>query len=174
MTHFEVDHVLDSIVVLVDTREQDTPALRRRLRGIPYRHRRQKLDFGDYSCEITLPGGEVVSLKDKLAIERKMNLDELCMCFIGGRARFEREFKRAQDAGAKVYLLIENATVEKLLGGVYRSKMNPKSLTASLFAWCARYRFVPLFCSSESTPTVIAAVLRYEVREMLERGEFDV
>ena len=34
--HFEIERMLESMVVLVDTREQDTPALRRRLKAIQY------------------------------------------------------------------------------------------------------------------------------------------
>ena len=48
--HFEIERMLESMVVLVDTREQDTPALRRRLKAIQYPYERCKLDYGDYSC----------------------------------------------------------------------------------------------------------------------------
>ena len=41
----EAKAVLDSMVILVDTREQDTPRLRLRLRRMGCPWERQKLDF---------------------------------------------------------------------------------------------------------------------------------
>lgn len=47
----EQKSVLDSMVILVDTREQDTPRLRLRLNKMECPYERQKLDFGDYSAK---------------------------------------------------------------------------------------------------------------------------
>lgn len=170
-TPWEIDDMLDSMVLLVDTREQDTPLLRRRLDDFGKPFRRQKLDFGDYSCEITDPQGQTVDLSDRLCIERKMNLDELCQCFCSGRKRFEREFLRAKEKGAKVYLLVESATWEKVFNGVYRSRMKPDALIASILAWSSRYNMIPVFCKAETTGRMMAKIFRYEVKEMIERGE---
>jgi ERCC4-type nuclease len=170
-SHFEIDRTLSSMTVLVDTREQETPALRARLEGFGCPSRRYKLDYGDYSCEVTKPDGTLVSAAPKVCVERKMNLDELCGCFTSGRERFEREFLRAREDGAKVYLLVENASWEKVLSGAYRSRMKPEALTASLLAWCARYSLTPVFCAGRSTGKLIAKILRYEVKILLERGE---
>lgn len=170
-THFEIDRILDSMTVLVDTREQDTPAFRARLDGLGRPFRRCKLDYGDYSCEITKPDGTVYSAVDKIAIERKMNLDELCTCFTSGRKRFEREFIRAKQDGAKIYLLIENATMDKAMDGVYRSHMKPDSLVASILAWSARYNLMTCFCQQNNTGKLISKIMRYEIKAMLERGE---
>lgn len=170
-SHFEIDRTLSSMTVLVDTREQETPALRARLEGFGCLSRRYKLDYGDYSCEVTKPDGTLVSAAQKVCVERKMNLDELCGCFTSGRERFEREFLRAREDGAKVYLLVENASWEKVLSGAYRSRMKPEALTASLLAWCARYSLTPVFCAGRSTGKLIAKILRYEVKILLERGE---
>ena len=98
-THFAIDRMLDSLTV--DTRERDPPALRARLAGLGRPWRREKLDFGDYSCEITTPDGETVSAARKVAVERKMSLDELCGCFTAGRDRFGREFERRNRPGRR-------------------------------------------------------------------------
>lgn len=168
-SNFEIDRALRSITVLVDTREQDTRDFRKRLEGIGFPYRRKKLDFGDYSAELELPDIGRISLADRVCVERKMNLDELCGCFTSGRKRFEREFERAAQANAKVYLLVERADWEKVFAGVYRSRMNPDALSASLFAWCARYGITPLFCKPETTGKMIGKVLRYEAKVLLEK-----
>lgn len=67
----------------------------------------KKLHFGDYSIE----GHE-----NNIIIERKASLTELAGNFCKGRKRFEAEFIRAKEAGAKIYLLIEDSeSREKML-----------------------------------------------------------
>ena len=170
-SHFEVDKALDDMRIIADTREQDTAAFRRRFAAcepVPEISRR-KLDFGDYTAETTI-GNDVICLADTVAIERKMSLDELAMCFGRERGRFEREFQRAQAKGARIYLAVENASWENLLAGRYRSKLPPKAFAASLAAWTARYNIVPVFCKAESFGRVAQIILRYELRNYLERS----
>ena len=173
-SHFEVDKALDEMCIIADTREQDTAAFRNRFAACvpPLKISRRKLDFGDYTAA-TMLDGKLYSLENAAVIERKMSLDELAMCFGRERGRFEREFLRAKSAGAKIYLLVENASWENLLSGKYRSKLPPKSFAASLAAWTARYDLVPIFCKAESSGRVMALILRYELRNFLERGEDD-
>lgn len=168
MNHFEVDAALDTLEILVDTREQPTPALRKRLKqaGLPYT--RKKLDFGDYSARCFLQDGGELDLSGSLAIERKMNMDEICQCYTKGRDRFTREFERAKDAGAKIYLLIENGSWEKAIRGEYRSRMNAKAFFASLTAWLARYNCQIIFCQQEYTGSIIKEILYREMKEKLE------
>lgn len=168
MTPFEIDEALDGMVCLVDTREQDTPRLRARLETMKCPNERIKLDFGDYSAKFPLPSGEWLSLQDKVAVERKMHLDELCHCFCQERPRFTREFERAKEANAKVYLLIEGATWENAYNGKYRSQMRSTAFIASLLAWCARYNCIPLFCKPETSGRLIKDVLYREGKEILE------
>lgn len=170
-THFEIDHMLDSMTVLVDTREQDTPALRARLNGLGRPFKRCKLDYGDYSAEIIKPDGTVISAAKKIAVERKMSLDELCSCFTKERSRFEREFIRAKNDGARMHLLIENASIDKAMDHEYGSKMAPKSLTSSIDAWSERYDIKVWFCQRRHTGERIGSILRYGIKVLLERGE---
>lgn len=163
----EIEQVMRSLTVLVDTREQDTPQFRRRMERLNLPHKRCKLDFGDYSCAVTIDGAEV-SLADEFAIERKMSLDELAACYTKGRKRFEREFERARRHGARVYLLIEKASWEKAYNGQYRSRMTPQSLTASMQAWLARYGCQIIMCEPETTPVLIRDICVRETKERLE------
>lgn len=165
---FALEKALSSLTLLVDTREQDTPALRERLRSCGLPHRREKLDFGDYSCAYVDQDGEEQSLAGVVAIERKMSLDELCLCFGKDRPRFEREFQRAKEAGARLYLLVEDASWEDVLHGRYRSRMKPAALLASLLAWQERYDLRVIFCRRETTGVLLHKILRYALKVRLE------
>lgn len=162
MNPFDVESQLKTMTVLVDTREQDTLKARKRLKDIGLPIERVALKFGDYSARCG-----ALDLSDKLAIERKMDLAELCACYCNGRKRFEREFQRARDAGAKVYLLIENGSWEKAYNGLYRSKMRPESLVASIQAWLARYNCQIIFCQPETSGKLIHDILYREMKESL-------
>ena len=170
MAPHEIEEALKGMVVLVDTREQDTARLRVRLKDMKCEHERCKLDFGDYSAKVPV-NGEWLTLN--VAIERKMDLDELAQCYCNGRKRFEREFERAQTAGAKIYLLVENATWEDAYTGNYRSKMSPQALIASILAWLSRYRCQVIFCRQRTSGRLIYDILYREAREHLERTMLD-
>lgn len=171
MTPFELQKTLESLTLLLDTREQETASLKRRLKDIGLPHKREKLNFGDYSCEVTLPNGSVGRFDWLFAIERKMNIDELAMCFTSQRKRFTAEFERAKQAGAKIYLLIEGATMEKIVNGQYRSKVSPNALMASIFAFLVRYNCQILFCKAETSGRVIKEILYREAKEYLQDME---
>lgn len=163
MDHFSVDRALSTMTVLCDTREQDTLRARKRLKHIGVPIERVALSFGDYSARCN-----VLDIRDRVAIERKMDLSELAHCYCQDRKRFEREFERAKQANAKVYLLIENGDWEKAYAGVYRSQMKPESLVASMTAWLSRYNCQILFCKEETSGQLIHDVLYRELKERLE------
>lgn len=166
----EIKSCLDKMVILVDTREQDNFAFKRRMNAIPCPKKREKLTSGDYSAECPLPNGEVLSLKDMVAVERKMSIDELAQCFTSGRERFEREFDRFKAQGGTLLLLCENASWEKVLGGVYETKMTPQALTASILAWSARYGMRTFFCDEHFSGKMIYEILYRELKERLENA----
>ena len=168
MTPFEVKEALESLVLLVDTREQDTIFFRRRMKEAEIPYIRQKLDFGDYSVKCTTDDGKELDFSGSIAIERKMSLDELCQCYTRERPRFQREFERAKEVGAKIYLLVENGTWEKAIEGKYRSQMKPKAFLGSLLAWLARYNCQVIFCEARSSGKLIHEILYREVKERLE------
>ena len=163
MDHFSVKRALSSMSVLWDTREQDTPRARRRMDLIGVPIERVALSFGDYSVKCN-----VLDLRDRVAIERKMDLTELAHCYCQDRKRFIREFERAKEAGAKLYLLVENGSLDAAYSGHYRARVHPSSLTASMLAWLARYNCQILFCNSENSGQVIHDVLYRELKERLE------
>lgn len=173
MHPIDIQNCLSNMVIIYDTREQETAALHKRLKSMQCPHKRQKLDSGDYSCECTLPNGTIYSLADKVVIERKMSADEICSNFTRGRQRFVREFDRLKSTGGKPYLLIENTCWEDIFAGNYRSQLNPMALVASLKAWEARYGTHILFCTPKLTGQLIYKTLYYELKERLESGVVD-
>jgi len=172
MDLFNIKSTLENVVVLVDTREQNTPALRKRLKNMGFPNERQKLNYGDYSVKCLSPFG-TIDLSNKVSVERKMSLDELCTCYCAGRKRFEREFERAKADNAKIYMLVEKSDWEKAYSGDYRSQMKPQSLVASMLAWLTRYNCQLIFCEAETTGKLIGDILYREVKERLERGDYD-
>lgn len=176
MEIFAQKDVLKTFRVLVDTREQQTKRAEGRYRVFGS-FDRVKLDYGDYAYNCQLPDGKWIYPADApiypvVSVERKMNLDELAECFTWGRKRFTAEFERAKEHGARVYLLVENATWENLLNGKYRSKFNPAAFEASILAWQARYQANVIFCKEETSGKLIKDILYRELKERLERGDY--
>lgn len=175
MDSCEMLNVLDSMEVLIDTREQPTDRAKRRYEDFDCPYERCTLSYGDYTYNATLPDGTKIfdttqTVKGHAIVERKMNLEELSNCLCQSRTRFEAEFKRAIESKASIYLLTENATWENLINGKYKTKFNPKSYFASITAFMARYNIKPIFCKSETSGVIIKQVLYRELKERLESG----
>lgn len=167
MDIFDIEKSLKNITILYDTREQPTSKLERRISQFGCPALRKKLDYGDYSIKCVLPNQEEYTLENRVVIERKMNIDELAMCMGRERKRFEAEFERSARDGAKVYLLIENGSMDKILRHDYSSRMNSKALISSLCAWMPRYNMIPIFCTSQNSGKIIKEILFRELKEHL-------
>ena len=162
----EINDALRGMVIIVDTREQDTVQLHNRLKHFG-RYERAKLDSGDYGAKFPLPGGGWLQIP--VVVERKMSLDELAACFCRDRPRFKSEFDRAAAAKIKIYLLIEGESWEAAYSGDYRSKMAPKAMVASLLSWLSRYDCQLIFCEKRTTGKLIHDILYREGKEALKR-----
>lgn len=171
MNNFDLEKTLATLVITIDTREQDTERLKRRIADMDCATERCCLNYGDYSCKCTLPNGDVMDFSTIAVIERKMNIDELCLCFCKERKRFNAEFERAKENDCRVYLLLENTTWENVIAGKYRSKYNPSALIASILAWIARYNIIPIMCKEESSGKLIKSILYRELKEYLGKME---
>lgn len=175
MDVFEIKDALATFRVIADTREQNTPRAKERFEALGDIER-ATLAYTDYCGQITLPTGDLYditgTIKPQCCIERKMSLDELAMCFTRGRDRFRREFERAKDAKASVWLLVEGASWEAIDNHRYRSKFNEKALRASLLAWSIRYGFNIVFCKPQSSGALIKEILYRDMKEKLENGVY--
>jgi len=178
METFDKIQMLESIVILTDSREQPTDRAKKRYESFGFPYKRATLDYGDYTYNAQLPNGQWLfddsqTVKGKAVVERKMNLDELAQCFTRSRDRFEREFQRATDNKANIFLIVENGSWEHLLYGKYRSRFNPSAFYGSLTAWIVRYDIKLLFCKQELSGRLIREFLYRDLRNRIEKGEFD-
>jgi hypothetical protein len=55
----------------------------------------------------------------------------------------------------------------------YRSKFNSEAFLASIIAWTARYDITPIMCKAETSGKIIREILFRDMKERLERGEFE-
>ena len=136
------------------------------------------LKVGDYTIAVQLPTGEVINFQDKVVIERKADLNELCCNFfdkkdVEGKTRLERELDRAKEQGIKVILLVEVDNMHsKILSSKYfrfdkASKVSPASFNAILRSLQAKYDISIEYCKKEHSARLIHDILYYHAREYL-------
>lgn len=161
----EAEECLKRLVYCIDTREQPTKGLAKRMEYLQP-NVRETLNAGDYTAKTLLPDGTWFYVAS--AVERKMSLTEIAGNLTRERERFKAEFNRASECGIRLYILIEQASWEAAYSGAYRSQMKPQSMIASLLTWSARYGCSVLMCErSETGGKLIRDILRYEMREAL-------
>lgn len=170
-TDTEIKELLKSIIVLIDTRENQIKHITDYFTDKDIIYKSMKLDHGDYTCMI--PKNEELGiyrdmyLNDIISIERKASLEELSNNFSKGRTQIENEFIRAK---GKLILLIENSTYEDIILGKYRTKYKPLSFIATLKTFEARYNIETNFINNNFTGNFINMTLKYHVRELLKYG----
>lgn len=177
MEGYEIQNCLDSMKILVDTAEQPTDEYQRRCDsfGVPYE--RRNLDYADYTYDFILPDGKWLhegseAVKGHAAIERKMSLRELSGNLCQNWDRFCREFDRAKDAGASVYLLVEDGSWMKIITGKYGTKFNSKAYLHRLLKLITVYQIKPIFVHKELSGQMIYEILYRELKTRLERGDY--
>ena len=147
---------------------------------VQYYIQEKGLKVGDYTIAVQLPNKEVINFKDKIVIERKADLNELCQNLLdrktkdeNGLNRFERELKRAYEQGIRVHLVIEMADMySKMLSSRHfrydkASKVNPASFEAMLQTKMARYNVTIWNMDKEDSARAIHNILYYGAREYL-------
>ena len=112
---------------------------------IQYYIKDKGLKVGDYTIAVQLPSGEVINFQDKIVVERKADLNELCCNLFDskskdeeGLTRFERELKRGYEQGIKIHIVVETTDMHsKILSSKHfrydkASKESPASFNAML------------------------------------------
>lgn len=149
---------------------------------IEYYIQEKGLKVGDYTIAVQLPNKEIVNFKDKVVIERKADLNELCCNLFDkkdeeGKTRLERELERAKEQGIKVYLVVETTDMHsKILSSKHfrydkASKVTPASFMAMLTSLCARYNINVWYTDKANAGRLIHDLLYYEAREYLKNIE---
>ena len=138
------------------------------------------LKTGDYTIAIQLPNKDVLNFQDKIVIERKADLNELCSNLFDskskdeeGLTRFERELKRAYEQNIKVHLVVETTDMHsKILSSKHfrydkASKVNPKAFYSMLHTLSARYNLSIWYTDKKDSARLIHDILYYGAREFL-------
>ncbi len=165
----KIKELLKQMIILVDSREQRNLHILDYFRRQGIAYETMKLDYGDYSCKIPeAAAGQNIFFHDSIVIERKNSLEELSGNFAQYRDRFEMEFLKARNAGAKVYLMIEDPRgYTGICNHEYKTQLNPASYMASLKTWEHRFDTNVQFIAPELSGYFIASTFHYFVREAL-------
>ena len=178
----QVNHILNKF----DEGLEEKPSHHDMFRGkkstftnpIGYFKQEKGLKTGDFTLAIQLPNQCVINFQDKIIIERKKDLNELCCNLFDkkdseGLTRFERELKRAKEQGIKVVLLVEVEDMHsKILSSKHfrydkASKVSPKAFNSILRTLQARYNISIEYCNKKDSARLIHDILYYHAREYL-------
>ena len=137
MTDKRLKEILNSMVVIIDTREQVNLHIEQYLDSIGIKRVNRCLKFADYSFEVPptpeIGNTETLSFENSIVIEKKNSLDEISGNLVSSkeydsRERFEKELQKSVDAKAKFILMIENQggwkarkLIEDLLGKIIKA-----------------------------------------------------
>ena len=180
----QVNHILNKF----DEGLEEKPSHHDMFRGkkstftnpIGYFKQEKGLKIGDFTICTQLPNGCQINFQDKIIIERKNSLNELCQNLFdkdskdeNGMNRFERELKRAKENNIKVVLLVETEDMHsKILSSKYfrfdkASKVSPKAFNSILRSLQARYNISIEYCNKRDSARLIHDILYYHAREYL-------
>lgn len=131
LTEKEKKEVLDSLTIVIDTREKNNKHILKYFdeNGIKYISR--KLDHADYSY-MYYYHEKPYFCDDEIAIERKANIDEL-IGNIKEEKRFKIELLSLNVKGIRTFLFIENPNYFRDIRiGAYRSEYKPETLISRI------------------------------------------
>lgn len=168
-TDSEVKTLLQSMIILIDSREQKNSHITNYFdkKNIPYRT--TALKIGDYS--FVLPKNSDLGIpKDlyfdsEIVIERKNSLEELSNNLTAKREQFERELSRFK--GKSFILMIENSRLSDIFTHSYNTKILPKAFLASLMSYQFRYGIQTTYVDAGLAGSYIIGVFNYFLREYL-------
>lgn len=144
-TDKEMDELISSIVILIDTREQKCQHILDYFDRKNIKYKKKALSYGDYSFmieennKLSIPRD--LYFDKRIVVERKGSLEEISGNLTNGRDRFEKELCLAPE---NKVLLIENGSYEDIATGNYDTKYNKKSFWASIHSMWFKYD-IPVF-----------------------------
>lgn len=174
LTDTELKTLLKNIVIIQDSREQQTDHITSYFDKKKIKYITGKVNSGDYSCYIEsnedtkgIIGNRNLWFDNILCIERKNSISELAQS-IKDRDRFENEFDRALANKVKLLLFVEDSNgLKTILNHKYTSQYAPKALYASLKKFETKYNFTTNYVSKELIGMEIYYTLYYAIRNYL-------
>lgn len=160
----ELKEILDTMIIIVDSREHIPSHITKTFDRYNIKWERNKVLSGDYTAYI--PKSDVIDkdIMASISIERKMNIDEIARNLTVNRDRFKREFERKE---TDVIIMIENNTYKDISTNNYKSEVKPKSLLASLHSISREFNIPFIFIDKETSPLFIQKTLYYDLRNKL-------
>ncbi|MGF9978698.1 ERCC4 domain-containing protein [Viridibacillus arvi] len=173
-TDTEMNKILKTLTIIIDTREQKNTHILDYLRQKEIPLKIQKLDYGDYSAMI--PKNEELGIQRDIylnsAIERKAHMDEICGNLQKDtQTAFENELIRSQK-GRFVLFVEDIEQYSKLIKGEYRSRYDPKALLGRLESFQAKYNFEIVPVKQTEMGNRIYHRFYYQAKHYLKRGAF--
>lgn len=169
-TENEEKELLNSIVILVDTREKVNDHITQYFEKHEIPYKKKALKNGDYSFYV--PKNEKLGIfrdtyfNDEIFVERKANLEELSSNLSTKRADFEEELAVAK--AKKKYLLIESSNYSDVVNGNYNTEYNKKSYLGSIHSFNHKYNLEIVFMPDCAySPIFIYGVMQYYLRNLI-------
>ena len=170
-TDKEIKVILDSIIIIIDTREQDNKHIIDYFEKKKIAYETKKLETGDYSFAIPenteLHINRKIYFQNHCVIERKAGLDELAGNLTTDRIRIETELIRSRLIH-KFQMLIEDSNgYENILNGNYQSEYKPLAFLSTLQSFASRYNFSFIFLDKKLSGNYIYYYFYYFLRNYL-------
>jgi ERCC4-type nuclease len=151
------------LVILHDGREQVSSHILEYFDKEDISHEKKALKTGDYSFKITacqeLGFERDTYFTDELCIERKNSVSELAGNFCEKDDRILKEFNRMINI-PNCYFLIENDSLQDIIDGNYKSKLNSLSFLRSILSVQKRSNFYLYFVQKESMGKMIYEICK--------------
>lgn len=149
----EVDELLKSMVILVDTREHEgkNEHILQYFDKAGIAYKKKKLDYGDYSfllkanSELSIPRD--LDFSGKIIVERKSGLVEFSGNLTQDKARIEKELALAPK---EKVVVIENNNYGDIISGNYDTKYNNKAFWAAYHSLWHKYNTPIVFMPDPS------------------------
>ena len=167
LTEKEVDKLVKSMVILIDSREKQNQHITKTFDHYKIRYEKTALKYGDYS--FYLPANPEFGIPKDLyftkdcTIERKADLNELSQSFTKHRANIERELLSMPDH--KV-LIVEDNNYSDLVNHNYDTDYHEATFLRSLHRLWHRYRCPFFFVTKREAPLFIKYFFECYLREI--------
>lgn len=147
-------------VILEDSRQkpEKNKHIRHQLETLGYKVERTKVYCGDYTW----------ATDQRVCIDTKQDLQEVCGNLTSQHDRFRAECERAKECGIQLIILIQEPHIKTLSDVVewynWRRKRNPRALSGKqlfkiMSTMCERYGVVWQFCTKQNCGQTIVRLL---------------